>query len=243
MRSAGFAAERGQGSGMFSVVFEVRPKDGCVDAYLGYAKLLRPEVERIDGFIAVDRFASRTHPGLLLSHSVWRDEKSLIRWRTLAVHHDVQGRSRAEVFAQYRLRVGEVSADTHAPAGHAVRAQRLDETEVGDARVVSVTEFAVAHGERIAAFVPSEHAEGLVDCDVYDSIYVPGNVLVLASWRDAAAHAAGERAIRARGDRATPAGIDATVRRRAIRVIRDYGMFDRREAPQYYAPVPSDVPV
>jgi hypothetical protein len=31
---------------------------------------------------------------------------------------------------------------------------------------------------------------------------------------------------------------DADVRRRLVRVIRDYGMFDRVEAPQYYPPVP-----
>ncbi len=131
---------------MFSVVFEVRPKDGCNQAYLGYAKLLRPEVERIDGFIAVDRFASRRHPGLILSHSLWRDEKALIRWRTLAVHHGVQGLSRADVFAEYRLRVCEVATVSHVPPGETIRTQRLDETAVCNARVLTLIECADASG-------------------------------------------------------------------------------------------------
>ena len=31
-----------------------------------------------------------------------------------------------------------------------------------------------------------------------------------------------------------------THRARHVRIIRDYGMFDRREAPQYYPPVADD---
>ena len=36
---------------MFTVIFEVQPKPEQWDAYLGYAKLLRSELIRIDGFI------------------------------------------------------------------------------------------------------------------------------------------------------------------------------------------------
>jgi hypothetical protein len=35
-----------------------------------------------------------------------------------------------------------------------------------------------------------------------------------------------------------PAGWQAEMRHRVVRVVRDYGMFDRREAAQYYAEVP-----
>ena len=64
---------------MFSVVFEVQPHEGHFDGYLRYAQLLKPEIDRIDGFIDNERFASRRHPGRVLSHSTWRDEKALIR--------------------------------------------------------------------------------------------------------------------------------------------------------------------
>ena len=36
---------------MFSVLFEVHPKKEEWDAYLGFAKMLRPELERVKGFV------------------------------------------------------------------------------------------------------------------------------------------------------------------------------------------------
>ncbi len=68
----------------------------------------------------------------------------------------------------------------------------------------------------------------LIGHDVFESIYSPGRILLLALWRDAEAAAAW-----------TPAeSADCTpLRHRRVRVIRDYGMMDRREAPQFYPPV------
>ena len=67
---------------MFAVIFEVRPRPDQWDNYLGNAKLLRPELEQIDGFVSNVRYGSASRPGWLLSLSEWRDEKALIRWRT-----------------------------------------------------------------------------------------------------------------------------------------------------------------
>ena len=61
----------------------------------------------------------------------WRDEKAQIRWRTLASHHAIREKGRREAFRDYHMRVGEVVADTRPPHGHALREQRLDETESG----------------------------------------------------------------------------------------------------------------
>jgi len=36
---------------MFCVIFEVQPRPDQWDAYLGLAKRLRPELERMDGFV------------------------------------------------------------------------------------------------------------------------------------------------------------------------------------------------
>ena len=55
----------------------------------------------------------------------------------------------------------------------------------------------------------------------------PGDLILLTSWRTGADAEAFERASRLPGDG----------RLRRVRVIRDYGMFDRREAPQYYPDV------
>src|SRR6201996_893153 len=100
---------------MFSVIFEVHPRPDQWDAYLDYAKMLRPELEDIDGFVDNIRYRSLTRDGWILSLSSWRDEKALVRWRTQARHHDVQTQGRDHVLADYHLRVGQVTLDTRLP--------------------------------------------------------------------------------------------------------------------------------
>jgi heme-degrading monooxygenase HmoA len=215
---------------MFAVIFEVVPKQERWDEYLGLAKLLRPEIEKIDGFIDNERFESRRTKGRLLSLSTWRDEKAVIRWRTLAVHHKVQEQGRFEVFEDYHLRVGEYTADSHPPPGLRLQQQRLDETEVGDAKYLTISELSPAAGDRQASAdpgMPPAGTSGLLDSELYESIYNPGKVLLLGAWRNAAAANAWE-------PRAPRSG---ELRHRVVRIVRDYGMFDRREAPQYYPEV------
>jgi heme-degrading monooxygenase HmoA len=72
---------------MFVAIFEILPKPGRYDDYLTLAGQLRPLLQRIDGFIDNERFESQTRPGWILSVSTWRDEKSMIRWRTMEEHH------------------------------------------------------------------------------------------------------------------------------------------------------------
>ena len=125
---------------MFAVIFEVQPKKERWDDYLALAQQLRPKLEAIDGFIANERFKSLRLDGKLLSLSIWRDEKAVIRWRTHGEHHDVQRKGRFEVFENYHLRVGEIVSDSDRPGGIADQ-QRLDETEIGAAKAVTVTEL------------------------------------------------------------------------------------------------------
>jgi hypothetical protein len=54
---------------MFSVVFEVHPKPEQWDAYLGNAKMLRPELEQVEGFVDNIRYKSLTREGWILSLS------------------------------------------------------------------------------------------------------------------------------------------------------------------------------
>src|SRR4051794_35520108 len=117
---------------MFSVIAEVQPRPDLVDAYLGNATLLRPELERVDGFVENLRYRSLTREGWILSVSDWRDEKALVRWRSAMHHHEVQGRGRREILQDYRVSVGQVTADTHIPAGYDLEEQRLDETQSGE---------------------------------------------------------------------------------------------------------------
>ena len=81
---------------MIAVIFEVRPKPGRTEEYLSLAADLRPLLDKIDGFISVERFESLTEPGKILSLSFFRDEKAIDAWRNTESHRRVQRRGREE---------------------------------------------------------------------------------------------------------------------------------------------------
>jgi heme-degrading monooxygenase HmoA len=219
---------------MFAVIFEVQPKPDRFDDYLSLAKFLKPKLEAIDGFIDNERFGSARTKGRVLSLSIWRDEKAVIRWRTLGVHHEVQEKGRSEVFEDYHLRVGEIVADNLLPSDQVLQELRLDETEIGKAKAVTISELSPAKGEKPASAdlvadlgLPKIGSDGVIDQEIFESITKPGKLLLLVSWRDAA-----------RAEHWQPRAIaGGGLRHRRVRIIRDYGMSDRREAPQYYPSV------
>jgi heme-degrading monooxygenase HmoA len=221
---------------MFSVVFEVKPHTTKLDEYLANAKLLRPELERIDGFVDNIRYKSLTRDGWILSLSNWRDEKALVRWRTTAKHHEIQKLGRSEIFEDYHLRVGQLTADTRLPAGCELREQRLDLTEVGEGSVITLID-AKRPPEFKETGNPADcseylgldpYAADMVSWDIFEAVLTPDDLILLISWKDESAALSYE-------DLMVEAPKDARTRR--IRIIRDYGMFDRREAPQYYPSV------
>jgi heme-degrading monooxygenase HmoA len=227
---------------MFSVVFEVHPKPEQWDAYLGNAKMLRPELEKVDGFVDNIRYKSLTREGWILSLSGWRDEKSVVRWRTKMRHHEVQEKGRGEILSDYHLRVGQVTADTQIPPGYVLQEQRLDETEVGEGTTLTLLDakapasskdFPDAKQPSTTKLSPQEsarylglpkQAEGMLRWDVLDAVLTPGDLLLLTSWKTARFAQEFENTVQMPSDG----------RLRRVRVVRDYGMFDRREAPQYY---------
>jgi heme-degrading monooxygenase HmoA len=193
---------------MFAVIFEVNPRPEAWDEYLGHAAMLRPELVAIDGFIANERYASLTRPGWLVSLSIWRDEKALVRWRTHALHHEIQGKGRSTVFADYHLRVGEIVSDTKAT--EPLAQSRVVNTGADAGEAVTLTERALDPGPVTPA----------PDRDAFDSITRPGNGLYIRSWPDLGSAEIGLGAVPGH--------------HRVVRVIRDYGMFARAEAPQYF---------
>lgn len=220
---------------MFAVIFEVRPRPDHWDAYLETAEALRPKLDQIDGFIDNIRYKSLTREGWILSLSDWRDEKAVVRWRTQAPHHEAQERGRSQILADYHLRVGEITNDTRIPAGYELVEQRFDETRVGEGTALTLIaarrpkEFAeTSNPADCSQFLGLDpYADGLLDWDVFEALLTPGDLILLQSWRTGAAAEAFELT--------TELPADARLRR--VRVIRDYGMFDRREAPQYYPEV------
>jgi hypothetical protein len=217
---------------MFSVIFEVLPNKENWNDDLNNAKMLRPELEQEEGFVDNVRYKSLTRAGWILSLSNWRDEKSLVRSRTRRRHHMIQQKGRDQILADYHLRVGQITADNRVPAGYALTEQRLDE-EVGEGTTVSLIN-ATRPAEWRQTNNPYDCAEWLgldpwaadsTSWDIFDAVLTPGDLILLISWKNAAA---------AQPYEDVSAGNDKA-RVRQVRIVRDYGKYDRREAPQDYA--------
>ena len=97
------------GDAMIAVIFEVWPAKR--ERYLDIAADLHDQLEKIDGFISVERFESLTETGKILSLSFWRDEEAVKAWRTQPDHGRAQLMGRQGVFRDYRLRVAHVLRD------------------------------------------------------------------------------------------------------------------------------------
>ena len=93
---------------MYAVIFEVQPKPGRKQDYLDIAAALKPELEKIDGFISVERFQSLGNDAKILSLSFWRDAEAVRRWREHDRHQRAQDKGRNDIFADYRISVVEV---------------------------------------------------------------------------------------------------------------------------------------
>ncbi len=221
---------------MFAVIFEVTPDPNRFDAYIDIAKSLRPELEGIVGFIENIRYKSATRPGQLLSLSLWADEKALVRWRTRERHYLAQGRGRDEVFLDYHLRVGQVieagGAQYKQEEIRTSNQERFDETHVGEAKIVVLVDGlrvepggALLGTDALATrfgLDTHEMPPDLVAWDIMDAVIAPGDMILLSSWSNEVAAAKFCKSI--------PDGL----RYRKVRIIRDYGKYDRREAPQFY---------
>ena len=96
---------------MLAVIFEVWPAAGRAQEYFDLAAALKADLEKIDGFISIERFQSLVTPGKFVSISFWHDEQAILAWRSLERHRSAQAKGRAGVFADYRLRVASVVRD------------------------------------------------------------------------------------------------------------------------------------
>src|SRR5262249_753296 len=149
--------------------------------------------------------------------------------------HLVQEIGRSEILLDYHLRVGEVTRDTRAPIGQKIEEQRLDATEVGEGTTVTLIDALwpsrscdTLNATEVARFLGFRpEAAGLASWEPYDAVLTPGDLFLRMVWKTKGDPEAFARWV------TTPLG----GRSRQIRVVRDYGMFDRREAPQYYPPV------
>jgi len=96
---------------VIAVIFEFIPAEGRTAEYFDLAGALRAELEKIDGFVSIERFESVSQKGKFVSLSFWRDENAVQRWRNLELHRAAQSKGRAGIFSDYRLRVAAVIRD------------------------------------------------------------------------------------------------------------------------------------
>ncbi len=96
---------------MIAVIFEVIAGDAERGRYLDIAASLRPLLDKIDGFLSIERYESLCEKGKLLSLSFWRDEAAVAAWRNTDQHRAAQALGRSEVFRDYRLCIAEVVRD------------------------------------------------------------------------------------------------------------------------------------
>jgi hypothetical protein len=160
----------------------------------------------------------------------------VVRWRTQMRHHEVQELGRGEILQDYHLRVGEIMADNQLPAGMELKKQRNDETEVGEGAMATIVTAKRPEGHPANVTACSQYlgldiysGAALVSWDVYEAVLTPGDLALMLVWQDCKALEYFENI--------DEALVPATHRIRHIRIVRDYGMFDRREAPQYYPEV------
>jgi heme-degrading monooxygenase HmoA len=201
---------------MIALFFEVTPSTGNEGRYLDIAAALRPELEASGGVAFLDRYRSLARPQTMLSHQLWHDEASLARWRANARHHGAQTAGRGSVFEDYRLRVAAVIAAR------------------GEDGALSAREPGIAYNspelkaERLMAVLRSEgEAVAPAAGETWQSVYAATRFAWVGEVESRDAGMALLAALRGEG---------CVSAAQLCLVSRDYGKFDRREAPQYFPP-------
>jgi len=205
---------------MIGLFFEVQTRPGHRDQYLGLAASLKPELEAMGGCLFIDRFRSLTQENLLLSHQIWQDEGALTAWRAHGHHHEVQTIGREKVFSDYRIRVAQVIHEAR-PGRPAWQPERR--TPYNDPARRPPTYVLVTESRSATLPVQTEWRR-----DAFASVYREGQFAHLIDVPD-------PQAAIAFGDRLFADSTTEYIR--VFEVMRDYGMYDRTEAPQYYPPV------
>ena len=202
---------------MMSLFFEVEIKPGRADQYLNLAASLKPELEAMGGCLFLDRFKSLSRDNLILSYQIWQDEGSMTAWRVHAHHHDVQTLGRDRVFSDYRLRIAQViyEARPAQPVWQPEWRTLYNDPARRPPTYVLVTESKSAQ----VSVVPEWQSE------VFASVYRDGQFAHLIELPD---HSSGVAFAPRLFAEPTAEYV------RIVEVVRDYGMYDRKEAPQFY---------
>jgi heme-degrading monooxygenase HmoA len=208
---------------MMSLFFEVEVKPGRMEQYLKLAASLKPALDEMGGCLFLDRFRNLSRDNLMLSYQIWRDEGAIAAWRADAKHRDVQTLGREKVFRDYRLRIAQVVHE--ARRGKPIwQAERRTPYNAPARRLP--THMLVTESKNAELPLKPDWRN-----DTFASVYRDCQFAHLIDVPDPQSGAAfGDRLF------ADP----TTEYVRIVEVTRDYGKYDRLEAPQFYPPLTTD---
>mgnify|MGYP000217448515 CR=1 FL=1 len=190
---------------MHALFFEMRPHPGHLEHYFEHVDRLRPVLARHEGLLFLDRYSSLNEPDLLLSHQLWDSEDAIVAWRADAEHRRSQGAGRRIHFADYRIRVGA----------------RVRHWQAGETKFSTKVDAASDCSHVLALYGTQPVKEP--GFESFASVNRKGRFISLATTGDLAA---ADSALRTLAD--APAVEEAA----AYSIRRDYGQFDRVQAPQ-----------
>jgi len=201
---------------MQALLFEMKPHDGHEEHYFRHAAALRPILMQHEGLSFIERYKSLSRPGVILSHSLWRDEASITRWRTNQNHHQSQTAGRYKHFEDYRIRIAHALQTLNEHGG---------QEQWGTAGMYADASSAA---DRYITIIRSNRVPKAALGEAFESVSETGSFLSVAEF---SAQEAGQRTFtEALND-------DNTLSAILARMSRDYGMYERAEAPQYFRPV------
>ena len=191
--------------------FEVAPNPGHVNHYFSYVEKLKPELEKHDGLIWLNRYRAQLDDYSLLSHQLWDSEKSLENWRQNKQHRLAQKAGIKKHFKDYRIRIGQRLACWQADL---VTDANFDSISKSDALLVSIQSRAVISNTAFNKYASLDGAyHGLSASDQFITLVTPNDlssVLALTSS-------------------ISPGSIDKI---ELFLISRDYSMTDRIKAPR-----------
>ena len=205
---------------MIGLFFEVQTRPGHRDQYLDLAASLKPALEAIGGCLSIERFTSLSREDLLLSYQIWQDEATLTAWRVHGQHHKVQELGREKVFADYRIRIAQLIHEVR-PGQPVWRPERRTPYNDPARRPPTFVLATESKSARLAAETGWRR-------DAFASVYRQGHFAHLVDLPDDQSGL--EFGARLFAD-------PTTEYVRIFEVMRDYGMYERTEAPQYYPPI------
>lgn len=198
---------------MQALLFEVQPLEGHEEHYFQRAAALKPLLEKHEGMLFLDRFKSQSRPNVILSHQRWRDEAAIARWRADATHYKAQVAGRHKHFADYRLRISHVTGRFERGQGTHMFTHAGAYLEPG------------SRSPRYHAIIASTGTPFADEGETFLSVNFEQSYLELIDCANETEASDCLKRAQA-GDHVTSAMICI--------ISRDYSMFDRKEAPQYF---------